>query len=259
MIIAQVSDVHAMPPERRMPSGYESAPALAAVLGRVAALRPRPDLVVFTGDLSETGSEHEYDSFLAGTATLDLPMAAIPGNHDRREVFAAAMASAGIETGSAPFLHLARDLGPLRLLLLDTVEPGESGGRLCPDRLAWIEAELGAASDRPVMIFMHHPPFAVGICFMDAIACAGGAEFAALVARAGNVIGIGCGHVHRPIAVSFAGTTATIAPGVCHAVPLDLDPGAEPRLEPQMPGFALHRWTPDTGLVSHADYVVPPA
>jgi len=259
MIIAQVTDVHAMPPGRRLRGGYEPAPALATVRDRVAAMRPRPDLVVFTGDLTDAGTEEEYAAFLAGIAALDLPMAAIPGNHDRRTAFADALPEAGIETGAGRFLHFGRDLGPLRLLLLDTVEEGASGGRLCADRLAWIGAELDAAAGRPAVIFMHHPPFPVGIPFMDPIGCAGGPELAALVARAGNVAGIACGHVHRPVAVRFGGTAATIAPAVCHAVPLDLAADARPRLEPQRPGFALHLWTPEAGLVSHSEYPVPAA
>ena len=59
-----------------------------------------------------------------------------------------------------------------------------------------------------------------------------------------------CGHVHRAVQTRFAGTIAQIAPGIAHQVKLVLGEGRGPwRMEP--PGFLLHRWTADDGLVTH--------
>ena len=53
MIVAQVTDPHVSIPGARLYGGYDPAVALRAVLARIDALFPRPDLVLFTGDLVE--------------------------------------------------------------------------------------------------------------------------------------------------------------------------------------------------------------
>jgi len=42
----------------------------------------------------------------------------------------------------------------------------------------------------------------------------------------------------------------SVAPGVAHQVVLGLD-GAEAAFVMEPPGFHLHQWTPDGGLVTH--------
>ena len=53
----------------------------------------------------------------------------------------------------------------MRLIALDTLVRA-SHGELCEERLAWLEARLGE-SDRPTVLFMHHPPFDCGIDAFD--------------------------------------------------------------------------------------------
>ena len=45
------------------------------------------------------------------------------------------------------------------MLCLDTNEPGKPWGTFCAKRGAWLKATLASAGDRPVIVFMHHPPF----------------------------------------------------------------------------------------------------
>ena len=84
MIVAQITDPHVSLPGTILFGGYDVAAALAAVLSRVARLEPRPDLVFFTGDLTENGTPENTRTSCA-SSRFDLPCAAIPGNHDRRD------------------------------------------------------------------------------------------------------------------------------------------------------------------------------
>ena len=62
----------------------------------VAALDPRPDVVLLTGDLAENGTARGVRRLRASRSPAStLPMAAIPGNHDRRGAFAAGLAGGG--------------------------------------------------------------------------------------------------------------------------------------------------------------------
>jgi hypothetical protein len=76
------------------------------------------------------------------------------------------------------------------------------------------------------------------------------AEFEAITARYPAIERVLCGHVHRPIQRRFAGTIAQIAPGIAHQVKLTLNDEHGPWImEP--PGFLLHCWEEDEGLVTH--------
>jgi len=156
--------------------------------------------------------------------------------------------AAGLEdTG---YLQYTLEAQGLRILVLDTVVPGEGGGALCVDRLRWLETHL-MRDEMPTVIAMHHPPFATGIAHMDAISLQGADDFEHLVARFPQVRRIVCGHLHRPIQADVAGTTAITAPSVAHQLVLHLGhrgvaAGAFPKgsdcfvMEP--PGYLLHWW-----------------
>ena len=249
MRIAQITDPHIT---ATGPGPGAAEVALAAVLARAASLDPPPDRVVFTGDLTEHGTPEEYARFRAVVAGLDLPMAAVPGNHDRRDAFVAGLAGSGVEIGAGPFLHRALEDGPVRLLCLDTLGPPDSpAGLLCEARLDWVAARLAEDDPRPVMIFMHHPPFRIGQRLADDSNCRGGDRLAAIVARQPRVLGVACGHAHLEARLAWAGTLGSICPAVATAVPLDNHPAAPLRMQPQPPAFQLHAWSPAIGLVSH--------
>ncbi|MBK5220358.1 MAG: hypothetical protein JJE35_11320 [Thermoleophilia bacterium] len=76
-------------------------------------------------------------------------------------------------------IQYAVDLGPLRLVAIDTVLPGADRGQLDAERLGWLAAELSAAPDQPTVLAMHHPPLLTAIPPFDEI-CLSAAERAAL-------------------------------------------------------------------------------
>jgi 3',5'-cyclic AMP phosphodiesterase CpdA len=43
---------------------------------------PRPDFVIISGDLVDPPSKEAYDHLLALLSSLEIPFAAVPGNHD---------------------------------------------------------------------------------------------------------------------------------------------------------------------------------
>jgi hypothetical protein len=62
---------------------------------------------------------------------------------------------------------------------------------------------------------------------------------------------ITCGHLHRMITRRFAGTVAATAPSVCHAVAMDLRPGASGGWTYEPPALTVHSWAAVKGLVTH--------
>jgi 3',5'-cyclic AMP phosphodiesterase CpdA len=249
MRIAQITDPHmtAGPPA---PGGYDAAAALAAVLAEVGRLSP--DVILLTGDLAADGRPEEYRRLRTVLDASPVPMLAVPGNHDDRAAFARELAGSGVRTGEGPGLWLEHD-APVRLIGLDTLGPGDAG-ILGDAQLAWAADRLARDDPRPLLIFMHHPPFRLGLP-LDLTRCADGDALARLVERHPRVLGVVCGHVHRSARVAWAGTIGGVCPAVAWEIPLDLPAGTAPWLQPQSPAFQLHVVHPELGLVTHTQHV----
>ena len=103
---------------------------------------------------------------------------------------------------------------------------------------------------------MHHPPYEIGIGFMDKLRCFGSFErLAELVERHPAIERILCGHVHRPTCVRWHGTLAGAAPDhLGFQFALELDPEAKGLWTPEPPGNHGRRcsyWREGAGMVSH--------
>lgn len=251
MLIAQLTDFH-VTLEGRTAGPVDTRTAFARLMDRTAALVPRPDFLLISGDLAETGADGEYAFVAEGLATLGAPFAVVPGNHDLRAPLRRAFPHAtGGETGHLAF---ARDVGDIRIIGLDTLVEGASHGVLGPDQIHWLRAELDEVGGRPALLVLHHPPFHTGIPAMDAIGLRSGRrELEEELRGRSNILAVLCGHVHRAISGSFAGHTAFIAPSASHQFSLDLEREGAFHVVREPPQIALHRVSGE-GLVT---YLVP--
>ena len=259
MLLAQITDLHIKLPGVLAYRKVDTAACLRACVERLNALSPRPDAVLVTGDLTDFGTTDEYRHLAACLKPLEMPVYLMVGNHDDRaalrEVFDAHYLHEG-GTGS-DFVQYAFDLHDMRIIALDSQKPKESAGTLCDTRLGWLEQQLDAAGGRPVIVALHHPPFATGIGHMDdmALEAEAASKLEVLISRYPNVERVLCGHVHRLVHKRFGGTIASIAPSTAHQVVLDLHDDAPSAFVLEPGAFALHYWTAGVGLVSHHEYV----
>jgi Icc protein len=257
MLLAQISDLHIKRPGALAYRRVDTGAALARCVAALNALKPRPDVVIMTGDLVDQGDPEQYAHLKTLLAPLEIPYYLLVGNHDDRTALREAFSDRPELRAGGDFVHYAADIGPLRLIALDSLVPGQSAGNLCDARLAWLETQLDAANGQPVIVALHHPPFECGIGHMDALRLGPQAaeRLAALIARYPNVERVICGHVHRPMFVRFGGTIASAVPAPAHQVALDLRDDAPSAFMLEPPAFALHRYDAASGLVTHHAYV----
>jgi 3',5'-cyclic-AMP phosphodiesterase len=253
MLIAQISDLHFLPKGTLAFGRVDVAGCLGRAIDHLNALHPRPDGVLITGDLTNDGDAAVWAELMAALGRLDAPIYPLPGNHDDRELMRAAFARLELLPADGS-LCFAVDLGPLRLIGLDSLIPGDPAGRLGPAQLAWLDSQLADRPENPTLVALHHPPFRTGIDHMDAMMLEDGAALAAVIRRHPQVERVLCGHVHRSVQCRFAGTIAQIAPGTAHAVQLALA-GEPARWVMEPPGVLLHEWRDGRGLVSHLDFI----
>jgi Icc protein len=249
MLIVQISDLHVAGADAPVRRFVDTNANLARALGYLEAMRPRPDLVVATGDLTDNGLAEEYALLRALFDGLEIPLFVIPGNHDEVEPLVEMLDN---------HTYLPRDGGPLqyviegdvRLVAVDTTRPGYHEGMLDADRLQWLDATLSAAPGAPTLLMMHHPPFDTGIWWMDRSHIRGVEELERLVRRHPQVRRVIAGHIHRSIQIAWGETVVSVSPSTAHQVALELIPEAAPMLTAEPPMLTLMDWNGDA-CISH--------
>jgi len=254
MIVAQISDMHVSSADTDADAAFAGAAGLAAAIKHLNGLRPRPSMVLATGDLVAIGKAEEYVRLRALLDDLDLPVYLMPGNHDDRELMREAFPDHSYLPPTG-FLNYEIDAGPYRILMLDTVVTGQSHGELCAERLDWLAESLGQAPERPTMVCLHHPPFLTGIGKMDETILRGADGFGRIVAANGQIERVSCGHLHRPITRRYHGTVASTCPSTAFQIVLDLEDVRRLGVIKEAPACYLHFWHADEGLVSHTSII----
>ena len=234
VIVVQLSDLHVGATWVDM----DPVASLTAVIAQVRRLQPSPDAILLSGDLAEHASDSEYEQVPALLDELEAPTYVLPGNHDDRDALRRHFGAPGAPGTPVQY---AVDLGPLRVLMLDSTRAGADSGQFDADRLAWIESALAENPETPTLLAMHHPPIVTGAPAADAIGVpdADRAELADVVRRHRNVSLIVAGHLHRAIAGRLGGCTVLAAPSTYAGFVLDF---ADDRLRSVVapPGYVVH-------------------
>jgi 3',5'-cyclic AMP phosphodiesterase CpdA len=254
-LIAQISDLHIKRPGELVAGRVDTTAALRKCIVELNRLSPRPDLVVISGDLCDTPHPDEYRHLRGLLAALEIPFVATAGNHDNRQQLRAALPQTDMAGASA--INLARSIGGIDVLLADTSVPGAPHGFLEPETIQWLDATLSAPSDRPALLFIHHPPFVAGIVKMDANNLRNMDALAALAARHKRLRLIATGHLHRAISTSFAGVQTTVCPAPNHAIALDIEDRLPLSFRIEPPAFHLHVHWPDQNLGRVVTHLIP--
>ncbi len=205
MKIIQITDTHLVRPGETI-YGLDPAARLRAIVDDILLCHADADLVVVTGDMTDRGEREAFRLFRDEISRLPMPVRLLLGNHDDRRAFRDVFQDHPVDPNG--FVQSVMDLpgGIGRFVFLDTNEAGWSGGRLCPARLAWLEARLEEAPDKPVTVFMHHPPADLGVTHFEKINLQDPAPLMTILsAHPGGVRMIVIGHVHLPISGTLPG------------------------------------------------------
>ena len=252
MILAHLTDLHVRPAGLPAYRVVETTMLAERALRAVGTMRPRPDAVVISGDLTDCGLASEY-ALLDGLLRRhlgDLPVYLVPGNHDRRETFCHGLAGWHGVGQHPEFVQYAVDGLPLRLVMLDSVAAGFGHGELCAGRLDWLDNTLLAEPDRATVLVLHHPPIQCGLTLADSISLREPDRLRAVIDRHSQVQLVLCGHHHRPITGRIGAATVCVAPSVVHQAEFVLSDD-QGRFVFEPPAYMLHLLLPDRQIASH--------
>ncbi len=213
-----LSDLHLVAPGEPL-YGLDPWANLARAVELIAGEHAEADFLVLLGDLTHGGEAAAYAGLAEALAPLPMPVVPMAGNHDSRDRLRQAFPGAPRDEDG--FVQSVLGFPEASVLILDTLDEDaeEAEGRLCPARLAFLEAALRQApADRPVLLFQHHPPMALGLPGMDRIRLANPEDEWAVIARARRPDHLFFGHVHRPVSGQWRGIPFHAQRGLAHQI-----------------------------------------
>lgn len=243
--VLQISDTHLLQEGALVSRTLDTASPLRRLVVRITELREEIgelDAILVSGDVSDDGSDESYELFKSILSPLNLPIFAVPGNHDQRAPFRTAFSKSGYLPRSGK-LNWHQKLGPFQIIGLDTLVEGQGGGELDSQTLDFLIAELRQIHGSPVIVMFHHPPFDTGITFMDSIGLkSGGHRLEEILASFSGDLMVVCGHIHRNISTQIGGHAVMTAPSVCSSFLYNIHNDAPVGFLKQEGGMLLHRW-----------------
>lgn len=153
--IIVMSDIHLLPPGETK-FGLDTAERLGKAISDVHEFYDDADLCIYAGDIADSGQAEAYIQFEKIRADTPMQSRVMVGNHDDRPTYLENAVDPMVDENG--FVQGIKDIKGYRIIMLDSLESGLSGGILCDKRLSWLATQLAQAkaNDLPVILIVHH-------------------------------------------------------------------------------------------------------
>jgi len=189
---------------------------LRCALDRLAAVRPAPQALVFTGDLADQAEPEAYETLRSIVEPAAAEMGAVVvwtmGNHDERAAYAHGL----FDSTDDGFQDRVHEVDGLRIVALDTSVPGYHHGELRPEQLTWLADVLATPAEHGTLLAMHHPPLPLPMLRAAELIELHDQQALAEVITGTDVRGILAGHLHLSTWSTFAGVPVSVASASCY-------------------------------------------
>jgi Icc protein len=190
--VVQLTDLHLQTDPATLYKGINADDHLQQCLAWIMALKPLPDLLLLTGDLSHQGSQSAYQRLHGMLQETGIAHLWLAGNHDNKAVMESIY--------GAPVGPLRQQLlGDWQLLLLDSNYQSDDrgGGSISVVDLQQLQYRLQQLAIQPTLVVLHHNPVPVQSHWQDEIMLVNGTDLVRLLQPHQQVKAVICGHVHQ--------------------------------------------------------------
>jgi 3',5'-cyclic AMP phosphodiesterase CpdA len=216
--LIQISDTHIVP-DGELVHGLDTGARLEACIAEINRHHDNASFCIVTGDLTDKGDAESYAGLRRRLAKLQLPYYLLIGNHDDRAVFRHCFPEIPCDPNGFVQSMLETDLG--FCIFLDSNTPGERIGSFCEKRAAWLTERLAETGGNPAYLFLHHPPFEIGIPGLDEIRLIDPSHLMAALSGHENLRHLFLGHEHCPVSGSWRGLPYSAPRATAHQVATD--------------------------------------
>lgn len=234
--LLQITDTHLYAAPCQTLAGINTLDSFEQVLDLALNFEQPADMVLATGDLVHDASEAGYRSLGQRFEKLGIPVFCLPGNHDESETLSHVLQQNTISTDKCT------TWGNWVLVFLDSTKPGDPGGTLNDEELAFLDDCLKRHPDHHALICLHHHPVPIGSRWMDGMALDNPEAFFGIVDRYPGIKGILWGHIHQDYESELNGISLMGSPSTCIQFTPDED---DFKLDPLPPGFRWLELLPD--------------
>lgn len=193
LLIGQISDTHFVSNNKKLFDQHDTYQRLLDTVRTCNQLKNKPDFYILSGDLIHD-DESYYKEFFEICKNLERPIYPMMGNHDKRDFLKKYIQPELVDEHG--YLNYTIKSNSLDVICLDTAIEDKIEGTLNHTSMQWLEKELKNNIEKPIIIFMHHPPIEIGSILFDHIKCNNGEDFINLISQYKNVSDVIFGHVH---------------------------------------------------------------
>ena len=212
-----LSDFHLVEDETTLTRAFNAKYILKNTVDKILGKKEdfgNLDGVIITGDISDDGSTESYSDAYNILKELQLPLLAIPGNHDLRQPMMNYFAK-DIDIQSSGFFDWVYETSDTLIIGLDTLVEGQNHGMLRSESLNLLFENLNKPTEKNIILAIHHPPINTGIPFMDEIGLKNSDALSECLDAANQPIRILCGHVHGVYQGTLGIHSVVTAPSIC--------------------------------------------
>ena len=219
------SDTHLIAGGGDLYGDVDAEASLTQIFKELEASRARPEAIIFTGDIADTGEVDAYQRIkkLVDPVAANLGAEVIwaMGNHDDRASFRKHLLGQPESTNPVVSTH---NLNGLRVIVIDTSVPGHHYGEISEDQLQWLSNELASPASDGTILALHHPPVPAVLDMAITVELRDQYKLAEVL-RGSDVRSIIGGHLHYSSAATFAGIPVSVASSTCYTQNLNVPVG----------------------------------
>ena len=245
--IAQISDTHLFSDKRALHCGADVYQNLVNVLSHIKLVE-QPDVIVFTGDLTQDHSDASYQLFVDIIQQLKIiiPVHFIPGNHDEVQQLEHYLMGAPFD----PSKIISNDFW--QLLLINSKGDTPSG-YVSNEALQWINEHIDP--NKKQLVMMHHHPINVGYG-IDKHGLKNKDVFWNSIKQHSSIQALACGHVHNDLTLKPEDTGYPFPLFTCPATSIQFDQTATTSAcNGQGAGYRIFELFDDKKLITRTHFI----
>ncbi|MBB5158546.1 metallophosphoesterase [Saccharopolyspora phatthalungensis] len=218
LTLVQLSDTHLRSADGLLHGVVDTTANLITAVEMVESSGTDVAALLLTGDLADNGDPAAYRRLRGIVAPaarrLGAEVVYAMGNHDEREAFRAELLDEGPSTADCDSV---RAVDGLRVVAMDSSEPGQHDGHLSDAQLDWLAEVLATPAPRGTILVIHHPPLPSPVPTVHLLRLRA-ADRLADALRGSDVRLILSGHAHHAGCGALAGIPVWVGPALAYGV-----------------------------------------
>ncbi len=211
--LVQITDLHLFQDASGLLAGVPTWDTFRAILDQIDRQHSDFDALIITGDIAQDEQPRTYHLLREALGERLARCRLIPGNHDSRPGLKEAFPE--LFPAAARSLTFEWRLGAWKIIGLDSQVTGEVYGGMDSEQRDWLGERLAAEPEMPTLIFVHHPPIAIDVAWLDRPPFRDAQALIALVEASPQVKVVCAGHVHQAFEGRIGAAQMLTTPSTC--------------------------------------------